>query len=117
MLERIRANAVKWLEDKARIEREVVATGSMGEAVRTWHVSAVDVPCRVIRATAGRGDAHSMAGDVESLPEEYRVSLPPGTAVGVDYRLTIRGQVYQVVRAEAEFTGAVFTTVIAVIRP
>lgn len=117
MIDRVAAYAAReFLPERALIEREDVSTGSMGEARSVWVVSAVDVPCRIIRGGETRRDMTSTDGAVEALPETYRLALSRGTAVGVNHRLTVGGNVYQVVGVEAMLTEQVFRMVTVVRR-
>lgn len=117
MIDRLAAYAARaFLPERALIEREDVLTGGMGEARSVWVVSATDVPCRIIRAGRERGDMTSTEGAVEALPETYRLALPRGTAIGIDHRVTVGGNVYQVVGVEALLTEQVFRMVTVVRR-
>jgi len=90
----IRANVETYLDDTCTISREKQTSDSMGAPTGGKEIVASGVSCRVIK---GRSDTENI-GDQESLTETYRLIVPVGTALEVDYSVTLADDtVYQVI--------------------
>jgi len=116
LLAAIQNKARVYLTSTATIEREERVIGLLGEVIRTNVVVASSVPCRVIQANEVRSDRHSTAASVEALPETYKIAFPAGTALGVDYQVTVGGVTYSIINVETVLTDAVFVMCAAVRR-
>lgn len=116
LLERIKARVALFLGDTCKIEAEVDAVGEMGEPTHTWAVVAAEVACRVIDARQSGLSAMMNVGEQEAMVDTYRLIVPVGTALDVDQRVTVGGDVYQIValvdgRSDAAEAQAVMTRV------
>lgn len=107
-LARLRGRAAQFLDQRCKIEVETATRGDMGEPVPGWATVADDVPCRVIQAGQFNADAVQNVGARETLPEMYRLALPPETALDVNQRVTVDDIVYNVVRLETALTSEIF---------
>lgn len=103
----IKAMTAKFLTDTCTIEQRSLAVGEFGQPVEAYTVVSTGVACRVITIgnrffaqqqnpeTAGR----------EHIMDAYRLIVPAGTALDVDYRVTLsNGDVYHVVDLITERT-------------
>lgn len=115
-LTRIQRAGAGFLTQRCKIEAETETRGDMGEPVIAWAMVADDVPCRVIKAGQFSTDAVQLVGQRETLPEMYRIALPPDTELDVDQRITVDGVTYNVVRLETALTDAVFRHALITLR-
>lgn len=107
-LTRIQRTGAGFLTQRCKIEAETETRGDMGEPLHVWAMVADDVPCRVIQAGQFNAAAVQVVGSQETLPEMYRLALPPETPLDVDQRVTVDGVTYNVVRMETALTDEVF---------
>lgn len=110
------AMSSKWLKDRCTVEMELSVTGQYGEPSQVWQVVGADVPCRMITAGAGRGNAIEERGAQETLKQEYRIVLAVTTEIGVDCRVTFGGHVYNVIRVESGLSDELFKQAIVIRR-
>jgi head-tail adaptor len=97
ILKQLRKTTNRWLTQTATIERQTEDRGPFGEQIHDFETVASGVACRVITAGSSfRGDMES-SGNQELMLDRYRIIFPAGTAVDVDYRVTIGSRVYNVV--------------------
>lgn len=83
-----------FLDDSCTISREKTTYDSMGAASGAKEIVASGVSCRVIK---GISDTENI-GDQQSLTETYRLIVPVGTALEVNYFVTlVDGTVYKVI--------------------
>lgn len=125
--ERLRAqvekHVLKFLKDRALIERAVQATDIYGDPTgEDWETVADNVPCRVIRENRSTGSAIEAAGDQETLEQAHQVIVPRWAAVDIDQRVTVTSAIdgtvtaYKIVRITAGWTDEVFRSYVAVRR-
>lgn len=111
----VRRQLERTLTDTCQIEREDDTTGSMGEPHHGWVIVQEDVPCRVIRVAGSWSGRTEVVSDRESMVEEFRLILPFGTEIGLDYRVVLSGgQAYQVVSIVDQWTNAADVQVVMV---
>lgn len=113
-LTRFRSLLAKSLTDTCTIERERTLQDVYGAREHSWEVVADGVNCRLIQGGEANSTGAQRSGDREVLEEEYKVSLPWGTDIGADYRLTVNGVRYLVVRVEQALTDDVMTMALVV---
>lgn len=107
VLAQMRAAAESLMTDTCTLEARSASAGEYGEPTEEFVVVDASVPCRVITMdnrffaqqqnpeTAGR----------EHIMDAYRLIVPAGTALDVDYRVTLsNGDVYHVVDLITERT-------------
>jgi hypothetical protein len=105
----------RTLTDTCRIEKEGDTTGTMGEPQHSWEIVQEDVPCRVIRVGGSRPGRTEGVSDRESMVEEFRLILPFGTEIDLDYRVVLAdGQVFMVISIVDQWTDAADVQVIMV---
>ena len=113
----IRAAAESLMTDTCTLSRQKDAAGDYGEIVSAYEVMATGVACRLItignRFSGAAGQPGQRAGGQaemvpmgrETLTDTYRLVLPAGTTIDVDYRATMSsGDVYEVVDLVTERT-------------
>lgn len=105
----IRRAGESWLNDTCMIQRESLSVGLMGEPTHAWEIVAVAAPCRVIFASRQNSGDDSIRAGAEQLEELYRIALLRTQDVGMDYRITVGGKSYDVIRIEAAQTDKAFT--------
>jgi hypothetical protein len=106
----VRGQVARFLTETCTIEREAVVTGVFGEPVHAWEVVGTNVACRLIRAGQFYTSASAVSGTQETLPAAYKLIVANTIALDVDYRVTISGLVYAVLRLETELTDEGFHT-------
>lgn len=104
----------RWLIDTCTIEKQDLAKDVFGAPVVRWTTVAMGVKCRVI--TAGRQVQSQVQeiGAQETLRDMFKISMPAGTEVDVDYRITVNDVTYSVVQIEGALTDEFFRQVIAI---
>lgn len=94
LLANIRTALEVFLDDTCTISRERETFDSMGGSSHVPEIVASGVSCRVIM---GKSDTENI-GNQESLTETYRLIVPVGTELDVDYIVTLADEtVYQVI--------------------
>lgn len=96
-IKRIQARVESMLNETCTIEREVLSTDEYGARVHTWASVASGVACRVIRAGTSNQGAGQVIAEQETMIDRYRLIVPAGTVLDVDYRVTVGARVYGVV--------------------
>lgn len=104
----LRAAGAQFLVERCTLERETKTVDQYGGITSQWESVAVDVPCRLIK---GGMPITQMAGGQETIPEVYKIALAAGQTVGVDYRLSIGANVFNVISVETALSNAVWTVV------
>ena len=97
----------EFLTETCVIEEEVIATDRYGAAAGTWRVVASGVACRVITETRMSGSDVQAVGSQEALIARRRLIVPVETVMGVNQRVTVGGDVYQIVAVLEGHTNAV----------
>ena len=110
----IQSRVDSMLTDSCTIERESGGVGLMGEPVCGWTVIAQNVPCRVISAGRGSRSAYEEVGSQEALVQRYRLMCEKGTAFTVNDRVTVNGNVYQIVDVMDGWTDSVMVGAVMV---
>ncbi len=96
---RLQAQLEQMLTDVCSITRQTDAVDALGARTQTWVIVATNVKCRVIRAETKRNIGQQVVAVQEALTESYRLIVPRGTSLSVDYRVTLTdGRVYDVVQ-------------------
>lgn len=116
-LKLMRAMVGRTLTDSCRIERETGTVGDYGQPLHVWEAVAVDVPCRLIRrGGAGINNEAGVAGGVETLREDYRLVVAEDVVLGVDYRVVVGGDVFEVVAVRDNLTDGGYVEAVLVRR-
>jgi head-tail adaptor len=97
ILNQLRTTVNRWLTETATIERQTESRGVYGEQVHDWETVASGVACRVINAGNSNAGNNQQFGNQELMMDRYKIVMPTGTVVDVDYRITVAGRVYDVV--------------------
>ena len=97
ILNQLRTTVNRWLTETAIIERQTESRGVYGEQVHDWETVASGVACRVINAGNSNAGNNQQFGNQELMMDRYKIVMPTGTVVDVDYRITVAGRVYDVV--------------------
>ena len=111
LLGRIQQRVEMFLTDSCLIESETDSMGDFGEPLHTWQSVASNVPCRLIRQSMDQGGAQ-VVGSQEALIETYKLIVPGDTALDADQRVTVGGEVYQIVQVVMTLTDTVTRTAI-----
>lgn len=85
----------RFQTESAVLSRRTTTTNVLG-APEIVYEDYATVTCRIILDQARRGEARNVA-EREALVDVYRISLPAGTEIGDDCRVTVGGVVYEVV--------------------
>lgn len=112
LLAMVRGSVQPWLKDRCTIERQSETLDELGSPVHSWEIAAENVPCRVITSGRKSDSAADIIGSAESMTDIYRISLPTTVELDIDYRITVGGQTYIVVRLETALSDEVFTQAI-----
>lgn len=103
----IRRVVGQFLTTTCTIEREVNATGEYGEPTHAWELVAAAVPCRLLMIKRDASGVQ-VAGEQETMREEYTLIVARGVTLEVDYRVTVDGETYDVVRLETALTDEAY---------
>lgn len=106
------ANAMRaMLSESCVIEQEVITADGYGGQVSTWQ-PVQTVNCRVLRGSVSgmTGQGVEAAASREALMQTYRLIVPAGTPLAPNQRVTVGGNVYQIVAIADDFTDAVFSS-------
>lgn len=94
----LKVATARFLTETCDIEKLANARDKYGNKVpNQWETVSSDVACRIITAGTRNQSSSMDVGSQEALVETYRLIVPAGTALDVDYRVTCNGIVYQVV--------------------
>lgn len=100
VLNALKVATAKFLTETCTIEQLANARDRYGNKIpNQWETVASGVACRVI-TTGGQGINRTSSMDVgsqEAMVETYRLIVPAGTSLDVDYRVTVNSVIYQVV--------------------
>jgi len=108
----MRRYAERYLTQTALIEVQASTLDSFGGRTDAWETVAADVPCAIIRNVKISGDDIVQEGRRETMQSRYRLVVPHDTALSVDQRVTVDGEVYHVVAIEIRTTNSVTATAI-----
>lgn len=92
----IRAATLRTMTDRCMIEREANSRGTFGQSSHAWEVVGEDVPCRLITSKGATLPATDVYADRVTMEDTYTISLPVGTVLAVDYRITVNGTTWRV---------------------
>jgi hypothetical protein len=92
----IRATVRAMMTDRCLIEREANGRGTLGQPVHAWEVVGEDVPCRLITSKGATLPQTDVYADRVTMEDTYTISLPIGTQVSVDYRITVNSVTWRV---------------------
>lgn len=93
-----------FLTDLAIVETEALTTNDYGGSLHSWQEVASSVPCRVLVETGGT-NAAKMIGEQEGISETYMIAIALGFFTpAVNQRITVNGQVFQVVNIQEHLT-------------
>lgn len=92
----IRAQTLNQMTATCTIEREANSRGSMGEMVHVWEVVTSSVRCRLITSKGATLPQTDVYADRVTLEDTYTISLPVGTVLAADYRITVGTTVWRV---------------------
>jgi hypothetical protein len=112
MMNRMRAQAARFLTDSCDIERNFSGKDRFGAVTDGWSLIGSSVVCRVIEPGTTIGSTIIVAADQVATVDEYRLALPKDTDIDEDDRVTVGAVTYQVVRLMTELTDEFFETVV-----
>lgn len=114
MLAYMRRVAAGFMTATCTIERVTGGLTEIGTPNTGLTVVASNVPCRVIMSGSGSNSSESgLQGMAETLTETYKIELATTQTVDIDYKITVDGITYDVIRIETALTDDVFTQVTA----
>lgn len=117
LLAYMRRTAASFMTDTCTIERVTGGLTEIGTPNTGLTVVATNVPCRVIMNGSGSNSSESgLSGMAESLTETYKIELATTQTVDIDYKITVSGVTYDVIRIETALTDDVFVQVTAIRR-
>lgn len=94
----MRAVSERFMKERALIEREANSRDALGGMAHDWEITAEDVPCRMITSKGATLPGTGIVADREIMEDTYTISLPVGTVLETDYRITVNAKRYNVVR-------------------
>lgn len=97
----------QFLTDTCTIEREALATGQYGEPTHHWELVASGVPCRLLMIKRDLSGVQ-VAGEQETMQDQYSLIVGDGVTLEADYRVTVGGETYDVVRLETALTDEAY---------
>jgi len=93
----ILAVTLRAMKDRCTIEKLADSVGSLGQHLTgLWQVTASNVPCRLITSKGATLPAVGVFADRTTMDDTYTISLPVGTVLAADYRVTVNGTVWRV---------------------
>jgi len=99
VLARLRNMTERYLKDTCLIEVQQRVTDEYGSPMQAWSIIASDVPCRVLPiASSSMASMSALVGSAESLKELYKIICPFGTALAPDQRITVNGEIYNIIQ-------------------
>jgi len=107
---RLRNTVDKYLNETCVIERVDQVQGRLGLVESVVQV-ATGVACRVIDDSRTTGQGYQATGDHQANIDAYRVILPAGQAVDVEYRVTVGTRVYRVIELLDDRSNELFVEV------
>lgn len=103
LMQKIRERELTFFTDSCTIKRPADSSDSTGARTGFPELVAEDVPCRIIE---GKSDIEDI-GDQLSLTEWFRLIVPVGTELGVEYSVTLAsGAVFWVIDIITQRTDA-----------
>ena len=84
----MRAQADSLMTDTCTIERLSDTTDAAGAAVNAWEAVSSSVACRMISVGSRFSNDPMIRAERAVLSERYRIVLPAGTGIAVQYRIT-----------------------------
>jgi len=113
MHEMMKRRVTKFLRDRATIERQRDLYDQYGQAMDSWEIMETAVPCRVLPYETTREGAQ-IIGEGERLLDIVEITLPVGTVIQGDYRVTLAtGEQYHVRELRSAATDKLFISVLA----
>lgn len=106
-LARIRRVVGQFLTDTCTIEREALTTGEYGQPTHSWELVASAVPCRLLMIKRD-GSGVVTAADQETMQEQYSLIVANTVTLDANYRVTVGGIEYDVVRLETSLTDEAY---------
>ena len=102
----IRQVAERMMSSTCLIEKEQDSRGSLGQSMHTWQIVASAVRCRLITSKGATLTAVEPFADRITMEDTYTISLPVGTEIGVDYRITVGSVVFRVANVKDNRTDS-----------
>lgn len=96
MLASIRAATLRAMTDTCLIERLADGVGRMGQVAQMWETVGSNVSCRLITSKGASLSQTDVFANRVTMEDTYTISLPVGTVLATDYRITVNGSVYRV---------------------
>lgn len=94
----IRAQVLSQMTSRCTIEREANSRDAIGGMTHDWEITASNVACRMITSKGATLPGAEIVEHRETMEDTYTISLPYGTALETDYRITVNGAAFNVVR-------------------
>lgn len=92
----IRAQTLAQMTDTCTIERLADSVGSLGQVQDAWVIVSTGTACRLITSKSLSQGQTSVMADRITMEDSYLISLPVGTVLNADYRITIGAAVFRV---------------------
>ena len=109
----MRRRVARFLRDTCAIEKQNATQDKYGQITGAWEVTEADVPCRVLPYQIAREGAQ-IIGEAERLIDIVEITLPVGTTIQGDYRVTLStGEQYHIRELRSAATDKLFITVLA----
>lgn len=96
MLAIIRRVTLKAMTASCTIEREANSVGTFREPTHVWEIVAANVACRLITSKGATLPMTDVFAERVTLEDTYTISLPVGTVLAADYRITVGATVWRV---------------------
>lgn len=98
MLAVIRQVTRSMMKDSCTIEREQDSRGALGQTIHTWETVGANVACRLITSKGATLPATEVFADRITMEDTYTISMPVGTELAPDYRITINSVTFRVAK-------------------
>jgi hypothetical protein len=86
----IRRQVEKQMTDRCLIERLADSRGSLGQPLQgIWETVGSNIPCRLITSKGATLPQTDVYADRVMMEDTYTISLPVGTQLALDYRITV----------------------------
>ena len=95
-LAHIRRIVEGMMTGRCTIERQQDSRGSIGQIAHTWEIVSQDTHCRLITSKGATLPATEVFADRITMEDTYTISLPVGTEISVDYRVTVNDTTWRV---------------------
>lgn len=96
VLAMIRRVTLAQMTDTCLIERMADSVGRMGQIAQVWETVGSNVACRLITSKGATLPQTEVFASRVTMEDTYTISLPVGTVLATDYRITVNSDVFRV---------------------